>query len=269
MGVGKAGGEIVRAGSAQGFVGPPAAGGEALRKKHVESVLCNAKVFFASQSEIRLHGGGKRVDVAVGVAARQVVLALRERVVILVVEILYAERLVTFAGAALVSQKKIFRDGVGLVPGVGDILPRTPNSVVLDGCFGEVRQGDIRGVVEDGKGVRVTDKFVGIDKATNDLVVAVSGKTIFFVEVAGDGLRVKAIQAQDLLANFGGLRDGVAASQRRDPLTECSARGETGAESVIVVVRVVKVPAAQLRAGCGLPGHLAQRFQETILAEAH
>jgi len=69
-------------------------------------------------------------------------------------------------------------------------------------------------VVEDGKGVRVTDQFVGIDEAANDLVVAVSGKTIFFVEVAGDGLRVKAIQAQNLVANFGGLRDGVTASQR-------------------------------------------------------
>src|SRR5215472_4411163 len=213
MGVGKAGGEIVRAGSAQGFVGPPAAGGEALRKKHVESVLCNAEVFFAPQSEIRLHRGGKRVDVAVGVAAGKVVLALRERVVILVVEILHAERLVTFTCAALVSQKKILRDGVGLIPGIRDVLAWTPNGVVLDGCFREVRQGGVRGVVEDRKGVGVADKFVGIDEAANDFVVAVSGKTIFFVEVAGNGLRVKAIQAQDLVANFGGLRDGVAAGQ--------------------------------------------------------
>ncbi len=69
----------------------------------------------------------------------------------MIVEKLQAELFVARAGAALKGEKKIFGNGVGLVPGIGLVGAGTPTYAMLDGGFGKMRQRGIRGVLEDGE----------------------------------------------------------------------------------------------------------------------
>ena len=55
VGLGQALEHVVAAGSAEHFIGSPTAGGEALRRKHLECVLCGEEMFVAAQSKVRLH----------------------------------------------------------------------------------------------------------------------------------------------------------------------------------------------------------------------
>src|SRR5260370_21108799 len=126
--------------------------------------------------------------------------ALGERVVIGIVQIMGAERPVTLAGAALVSQEEVSGDGVGVVPCVRHVFAGAPDDIVLDSRFGQMGKGGVGSAFQNGESVRVGDEFVGIDQAANEFVVAVGGEAILFVEIAGDGLSGDTSEARDFVA---------------------------------------------------------------------
>src|ERR1700693_742667 len=99
-----------------------------------------------------------------------------------------------------------------------------------------------------------------VDQSAHQLVVAIRGKAIFVIKIARDGLGVKAIQPQDLFSRCGIAGYSVSPGQRGNPLTERSTRRESNIDAVAVVVRIVMIPTAQIRAWGRLPGHLAKRL---------
>ena len=102
----------------EAFVGSPAAGREALRYDETEAVLSRQQMLAAVVHKVGLHGGTQGVHMAVGVAARQNVLPLCERIEIVPVE-QEAPRQGAKAAArtAPVGQIEVLRQRVGFVPG--------------------------------------------------------------------------------------------------------------------------------------------------------
>src|SRR5215813_13445448 len=107
-------------------------------------------MLFATEREVGLHRRGKRIYVAVSVAADEITAIFGERIVIDVVQIVLAQRFVAPARAALVSEKKIFGNGVRLVPSPGIVqIARTPPDIVIDGFAGKMRGRDVSCIVEN------------------------------------------------------------------------------------------------------------------------
>jgi hypothetical protein len=211
VGISQAGGDIIAVWRTQSFVRSPTTGGKALREKHFKTIFRGAQMSLASSGEIGLHGRAKRVDMAVGMASCEIVAAFGERRVISFVEILNAELFVALARAALVRQKKIFGNGVGLVPGISFVGSRAPAYPMFDGSLRQVRQRHVCGVFEDGEGVGVAHKLVRIDEPADEFVVAISGETVVRIKIAGDGFGVKLIEAKHFFADGVVGADGVGA----------------------------------------------------------
>ena len=192
MGVGEAGVDIVAAGRAQQSHPDPSrrwrSSAPAAWRRHSRG----AQMLFAAGDHVRHHGGTERIHIAVGVAAGEHVLIARERIEPgLVVEILQAEIVVAPAGAALRGEEQVFRHGVGLVPGPGDVVlvVHAPGNAMLDGMAGQMRERSVGGVFEDRERLRVVDIGMRIEQAEQQLVVGVGREAILDVEVGADGLR--------------------------------------------------------------------------------
>src|SRR5262245_57870657 len=97
--------KIIASRSAERFVRAPAAGGKTLRGEESKSIRRRAKMLFAAQCEIGLSRRAERIDVAICMTPCKIAVVLSERVIVNVVEIVLAERLVSFACAALVGQE--------------------------------------------------------------------------------------------------------------------------------------------------------------------
>src|SRR6267154_1693158 len=217
-------------------------------------------MLFGAEREISLHRRTERINVAVGVAAIEVAAIVRKGIVVGVVEIGAAERLVAIAGAALIRQKKIFGNSVGLVPSPGFVFAFAPRDVVFDGFAGKMRSGHVRGALEDLERIGICDVFVRVDQATDDFVVAIRGKTILVVKIAGNRLRVKAIEAKNFFANRRRRMNGVSASERGNPLAKGCGGRKAGIVFSEIVVWIVEIPTTEFFAGSGLAGHLAKRL---------
>src|SRR5258708_9716570 len=142
-------------------------------------------MLFAAEREISLHRRTERINVAVGVAAIEVAAIVRKGVVVGVVEIGAGERLVAIAGAALIRQKKIFGNSVGLVPRPGFVFVFAPRDVVFDGLARKMRSGHVRGALKNLERIGIGDVFVRVDQSADDFVVATGGKTILVVKITG------------------------------------------------------------------------------------
>ena len=121
--------------------------------------------------------------------AREIVLALAERVVVVVGKVLHAELLISFAGPALIRKKQILGRSVGFV--------RT-----VYGFARHVRQGSIRNLSQDAQGIGVLRKTVRIHQAADEFVMAVSGKAIVLEILPIDHLRAQPIQLHHLVPNL-------------------------------------------------------------------
>ena len=178
-------GELIGAGGAEGFVGTPAAGGEALLANEAEAVLGGAEMLVAAVGEIGLHGGGERVEVAVGVLAGEDVLIFGERVEVSVVfKEAGGELAETRAGAALVGEIEVFGESVGLVPAEGNVGHGAGLHLVpVEGFGREEGEDDVGGFVEDVESDGVGGELVGVDEAAGDLVGGVGGETVAFVKL--------------------------------------------------------------------------------------
>src|SRR6266446_7011574 len=135
-------------------------------------------------------------------SAGEYVVPLRQRIVVLLVEILPAQFTIPLPGAVLICQKEVFRDGEGFVPRPALVLVRPPNFSMLHGFLGKMRQRRVRGALKNRKSLGITNILVRIDQPTDQLVVAVGGETVFFVERSRDRLRIEAVQAQNLVARL-------------------------------------------------------------------
>src|SRR5437879_3467307 len=217
-------------------------------------------MLFGAEREISLHRGTERINVTVGVAAIEIATIVRKGIVVGVVEIGAAERLVAIAGAALIRQKKIFGNSVGLVPRPGFVFAFAPGNVVFDGFAWKMRSGHVRSALENLERIRIANIFVRIDQAADDLVVAIGGKTIFVVKIARNGLRVKTIEAENSFANRRRRTNGVSASERGNPLAEGCGGREAGIVFSEIVVWIVEIPTTEFFARSRLAGHLAKRF---------
>ncbi len=223
MGVRQAGGKVSAIWRAKKFVRPPASRGEALRRQHFEGVAGGAQMFRASQRQIRLHRRTQRIDVAIGVPAGEHVAAIRQRIVILIIEILTSECAIAVASAALIRDKQVFRNRVGLVPGISHRRVLAPPSPMLHGLSRQVGQRSICCALQNREGVRITDVLVRIYQPAYQLVVAVRRKTILLVKIAGDRPGVQAVQPQHLVPSGWRTGDGVAPRQRGNPLAKSAA----------------------------------------------
>src|SRR5215472_4413030 len=87
----------------------------------------------------------------------------------------------------------------------------------------------IRSFFEDRKRSGIANKLVCIDQPAKQLVVAIRGEAIFYVEAGGNGLRVKAIETQHFVAQLRRFRDGIGTRKGGDPLPE----GSTWSKAVV------------------------------------
>src|SRR5664279_2345084 len=108
MARGETGGNAWTIRGAKLLVRPPASCYKTLLREHFKSILGCAEMFLTAQSQIGQHGRTQRIDMAVSMPARQHVAALRQRMVILIVEILPPKLSISLTGAALICQKEIF-----------------------------------------------------------------------------------------------------------------------------------------------------------------
>ena len=145
MGVGEAVDEAVGAGLLEGFVGAPASGGVALLEDEGEAVAGGGEMFLAAVGEVALHGGAEGVDVAVGVRAGEHVDVFGERIEVGVVfEEALGELAIAWACAALVGEVEVFGEGVGLVPGPGDVFVGAGGHLFAVEGFGRAGRGGRR-----------------------------------------------------------------------------------------------------------------------------
>src|SRR3984893_491158 len=175
-------------------------------------------------------------------SAGKYVVPFRQRIVVLIVEILPSQFTIPLPGAVLICQKEVFRDGVGFIPRPALVLVRAPDFSVLHGFLWKMRQRRVSSALKNRQSLGITNIGVRIDQPTNQLVIAVGGETVVFVERSRDRLRIEAVQAQDSVARFGIFRNCVMACQRRYPLTESCRWSKTRIKSVPVVVWIVVIP---------------------------
>src|SRR5882672_10042469 len=141
---------------------------------------------FAAEGQVRLHRRAQRVDMAIGVSSCHSIVSFGERAIIKISKILLSQLAIALSGTTLISEEKIFCIGVGLIPGVGLVLIRPPGFAVFDSFARKMRQGHVSGVIENSISIRITDKLVGINQSTYQLVVTVSREAVVHVEIPGD-----------------------------------------------------------------------------------
>src|ERR1700674_1462941 len=146
-------------------------------------------------------------------SAGQYVVPFRQRSVVLIVEILPSQFTIPLPGAVLICQKEVFRDGVGLIPRPALVLVRAPQFSMLHGFLWKMRQRRVSSALKNRKSLGITNIVVRIDQPTNQLVVAVGGETVVFVERSRDRLRIEAVQAQNFGPRFGVFRNCVIARE--------------------------------------------------------
>ena len=167
MSPGEAVAESAAAGSDEGFVGTPSAGGEALGAEHGEAVAGGAEMLLAAGGQIGLRSAGQRVDVAVGVLAGEDVLAVSKGIEVpRIGEEAPGEIAITVASAALPGEEEVFGQGVGLVPCVGLVFGVQRGLLVTGERTGRQRwQGGVERGVEYLEGVGVGGELVRIKEA--------------------------------------------------------------------------------------------------------
>ena len=218
-------------------------------------------MFRASQRQIRLHRRTQRIYITIGVPACQHVAAIRQRFVILIIEILGSERPIPVAGAALIRNKQIFRNRVRLIPRISFRRILAPPSPMLYGLSRQMGQRSVGCPLQNRKGVRIPNVLVRIHQPADEFVVAISREAILLVKVPRDRLRIQAIQPQNLISSRRRAGDRISPCQRGNPLPKSGGWSEARNDGVRVVVRIVAIPPAQIRARRWLPSHLAKWFQ--------
>src|SRR5258708_30190066 len=117
-------------------------------------------------------------------SASQHVAAISQRIVILIVEILPCQLTISLARAALICQKQIFRNRVGLVPRPTLVLIWPSLFSMLNGMLRKMGQRGVGGAFENRESIGITNVPVRIDQPTNQLVVTVRGEAVLVVVIA-------------------------------------------------------------------------------------
>src|SRR5438105_1019184 len=97
---------------------------------------------------------------AVGMPAVEVAAPLGQRIEKLVVKVLDAERAVALPRPALVSEKKILRHRIRLVPGIGLVFSRPPVLALLSSLSRQMRQRRVGGLLEYAISVRISRQLM-------------------------------------------------------------------------------------------------------------
>ena len=262
--------ESIASGLDERFVRAPSAGDVALFLDHAEAVGRGAQILFVAEHQISLHRGAERVHVTVGVLTGKVVRAFRERIKVFLLDEADGEILVTGITAALIGEEEIFRQRVGFIEGVGNILVETRALFgAAERFFRQVRQHGLRAAPEHIERGGIAGEFVGINQAAAGFVEGISGQAIIHIKLPG-GIHRCAVAANQTLHFFlRGFRagDGVRAREPRKILAETV----PGDESMEIIHRAeiisVVVPAAHVWADRGETFALAERFEQRIFIE--
>src|SRR5215467_11791525 len=89
---------------------------------HTEAIGGGPQIFFITKHEVSLHRRTERIDMAIGMFAWERILVFSKCIVILVVNKAFSEIEVALVTAALISEEEVFRERIGFIPGVSDIL---------------------------------------------------------------------------------------------------------------------------------------------------
>src|ERR1700694_2048733 len=109
-------------------------------------------------------------------SAGQYVVPFRQRIVVLIVEILPSQFTISLTGAVLIRQKEVFRDGVGFIPRPALVLVRPPSFSMLHGLLWKMRQRHVSSALKNRQSLGITNILVRIDQPTDQLVVTVGGE---------------------------------------------------------------------------------------------
>ena len=137
-------------------------------------------MFLAAKRDVCLHRGTEGVDVTVRVLEGEHVVAFRERIEVGVVfKILFCHIAIERFAAALIGEKKIFRQSVRLIPCVRGVLVWPRALFCTRQCLlGQVGDHGTSELFVDVHCYRIVRIFVSVYKATRKLVVCVCGKPV-------------------------------------------------------------------------------------------
>ena len=93
-------------------------------------------------------------------SAGEYVVPLRERIVVLIIEILPSQFTIPLPGAALICQKEVFRDGKGFIPRPALIFVRPPSFSVFHGLLGKMWQRRVSSALKNRNRLRITNIVV-------------------------------------------------------------------------------------------------------------
>ena len=92
---------------------------------HAKTVGRGAQVFFVAEHQIRLHRGAERVHVTVSMLPGKVIRTFCKWIEVFLLDEADGEIFVARVAAALIREEQIFRQRVGFIEGVGDVLVET------------------------------------------------------------------------------------------------------------------------------------------------
>jgi hypothetical protein len=168
----------------------------------------------------------------------------------------------------LVGEVEVFGEGVGLVPGPGDVFVGAGGHLLaVEGLGGEERKDGVGGSIENGESLGIVGELMRVDKAAVGLVEGVGGDAVVLVELLADGGGEAGDEALDLGLSGLVAGDGVGARESGDPLAEGVAGDVAGHVFGWVEEAGGGVPAAEVFAGGGLAGELAEGLEDAVFVE--
>ena len=226
-------------------------------------------MFFAAVREVGLHGGRERVDVAVGMLTWEDVFAGGERVeVSVVLEESLGELMVARACPSFVGEIKVLGQGVGLVPGIGDVGVRALGHLgAVERLGREPREDGVSGFVEHGESVGIVREMMCVDEAAAGLIEGVGREAVAAIEAGDCGWSKAADEAMNLLLRCLVASYGIGAREAGEILPEGVTWDVAGHVFGRIEVGRRRVPAAHVLARRRLAGELAEGFEETVVVE--
>ena len=145
------------------------------------------EIFFVAQDEVGLHGGAKRIDVAVGVFAGKRIVIFGESVVILVIDEALTEFACSVCRRCAGKREKNFRAACRFRPRCRRwiLCGRASCSARLSAFSGRCGRTASVARFRTSSAFGIGGKFVRVDQAAAGLVEGVAGQAIVDVELAG------------------------------------------------------------------------------------
>ena len=163
---------------------------------------------------------------AVSVFAGKNILIFGQRTEIILLDKAHRQIAISRVAAALIGKKEIFRQRVGFVPGVGNILVRTCALFrAAQGFFWKMRHHCLRRAPVNIERIRISGELMRIDQSATGLVVGVGGQVVVDIKLCRrfDGLRKTTHQPMHFFLRGFVAGDRIGARQvRKDIVRNCA-----------------------------------------------